>query len=271
MELRKNEDEPIYDDKVNEVLRLLTEGIDRENIAKRMGYTNYKSLDMYVRRKNFHWDSEKQNYVPIAIRYDNSTIQESVSTSKASQVISLFTKEGADAKAIAKRLGFSDHRELASYMLGRGYKWNAEKKNYVKILGKIEESVADSKKDLQIAESLKNSDDSIIEYVQNANNTNVEQVELQQFVPLLIMLQKNKDKLLDLIIPQTDSGTIPRYALPGVFVTKSVHMVSPLDMMVRDFSREKNVSQRDIFAAALIEFFRKYGYEREVEQMLGDK
>ena len=73
------------------------------------------------------------------------------------------------------------------------------------------------------------------------------------------MLQKNKEKLVDMLIPQSDAGTIPRYALPGVVVTKSVHMVNPLDMMVRDFSREKNVSQRDIFAAALLEFFRKYG------------
>ena len=62
-----------------------------------------------------------------------------------------------------------------------------------------------------------------------------------------------------MLIPQSDAGTIPRYALPGVVVTKSVHMVNPLDMMVRDFSREKNVPQRDIFAAALLEFFRKYG------------
>lgn len=56
-------------------------------------------------------------------------------------------------------------------------------------------------------------------------------------------------------------------ALLGVFATKSVHMVSPLDMMVRDFSREKNVSQRDMFAAALLEFFRKYSCKREVGQL----
>ena len=69
MELRKNENEPIYDDKVKNVIRLLTEGVNREEIAKQMGYSNYKSLDMYVRRRNFHWDSDNQNYVPNYNRF----------------------------------------------------------------------------------------------------------------------------------------------------------------------------------------------------------
>lgn len=272
MELRKNENEPIYDDKVKNVIRLLTEGVNREEIAKQMGYSNYKSLDMYVRRRNFHWDSNNQNYVPNYNRFAGTTLEDTIaSTSKVAQVIALFSKEGADPKVIAKRLGFSDHREMASYMSGKGYQWSVEKKNYTKSLGIVEESAVASETDLQADARLEKSNDSIIEIAPNAKNTSGKEIELQQFVPLLIMLQKNKDKLLDLIMPQADSGTIPRYALPGVFVTKSVHMVSPLDMMVRDFSREKNVSQRDIFAAALLEFFRKYGYEREVEQLLNSK
>ena len=74
-----------------------------------------------------------------------------------------------------------------------------------------------------------------------------------------------------MLISQSDASNIPRYALPGAFVTKYVHMVSQLDIMVRDFARVKNVSQRDIFAAALLEFFRKYGYEREIEHLLNSK
>jgi hypothetical protein len=61
---------------------------------------------------------------------------------------------------------------------------------------------------------------------------------------------------------------IPRFTVPGVFSVKSVHMASGLDQLVRDFSQEKNISQRDIFEVALIEFFHKYGYEREVNALL---
>jgi hypothetical protein len=66
----------------------------------------------------------------------------------------------------------------------------------------------------------------------------------------------------------SEAGQIPRYALPGAFVTKSVHMTNTLDQMVRDYSKEKNINQREIFEVALIEFFQKYGFECEVEAML---
>jgi hypothetical protein len=272
MELSKNEKEPIYDEKVKNVIRLLTEGITKEEIAKQLGYTTYRSLDVYLNRKNFQWDSHSQNYTPKVNRLLGITLEDSIAaTSKVAQVIALFNKEEADAKIIAKRLGFSDHRELASYMSGKGYQWHTEKRNYAKIVGLIAETEASGKKDAEDIDIIEKYSENPIGVTEKVRNSSTESNDLQQFLPLLIMLQKNKDRLVDLIMPQNDSGTIPRYALPGVFVTKSVHMVSPLDTMVRDFSREKNVSQRDIVATALLEYFRKYGYEREVEQLLGGK
>ena len=63
-------------------------------------------------------------------------------------------------------------------------------------------------------------------------------------------------------------GSIPRYAVPGIFVTKSVHMINHLDQLVRDFSKEKNISQRELFEVALVEFFQKYGYKDEIETLI---
>lgn len=60
---------------------------------------------------------------------------------KISPIISPIQKEGADAKTIAKRLGFSDHRELATYMKSKGYKWSSDKKNYEKLTGKFTEDI----------------------------------------------------------------------------------------------------------------------------------
>lgn len=272
MELRRKEEEPIYNDKVNNVIRLLTEGITREKIAEQFGYSTYRSLDTYLNRKHFHWDSHSKNYAPNNNRLDSISLEDSIAAnSKVAQVIALFSKEVGDSKVIAKRLRFTDHREMASYMLGKGYQWSIENKNYTKILGLIKESSNETETGLQTDNILKKSNDNFIEFVSNAKNTGIEQIDLQQFVPLLVMLQKNKDKLVDMLIPQPDGGTIPRYALPGVLATKSVHMVNTLAIMVRDFSKEKNVSQRDICEAALIEFFKRYGYEREVEQLLNNK
>ncbi|GAB4074295.1 hypothetical protein GCM10028778_17980 [Barrientosiimonas marina] len=68
--------------------------------------------------------------------------------------------------------------------------------------------------------------------------------------------------------PYGQGGEIPRYTIPGVGKTKTVQMIHSLDQMVTDFSREKNMSQRDIFEVALINFFKAYGYERQVEVLL---
>jgi hypothetical protein len=64
------------------------------------------------------------------------------SSSKLSSIIALFNKEGADAKTIAKRVGFSNHRELANYMKAKGYKWSSAMGNYQKVSGLMQESVS---------------------------------------------------------------------------------------------------------------------------------
>lgn len=53
--------EPVFDRKVNKVLELLEEGKDKETIAEDLGYTNPISLDNYMRRRNFAWESRQKN------------------------------------------------------------------------------------------------------------------------------------------------------------------------------------------------------------------
>lgn len=78
---------------------------------------------------------------------------------------------------------------------------------------------------------------------------------------VLRQLLDGKDKI-------ESEGNIPRYAVPGIFVTKSVHMTNHLDQLVRDFSKEKNISQRELFEVALVGMFQKYGYMDEIETLL---
>jgi len=271
MESSNSIEKPIYDERVKHILRSLVEGKTREDIAQELGHSSYKTLDIYMKRKNFKWDREKKNYVPTYSRFEKNDLNvHGVSTSKVATIISLFQKEGADAKTIAKRLGFADHRELATYMKMRGYQWSSEKGNYFKVYGVIQEDkdvttasegrsgyVRDELETLSLSTSIP------------AKMNRQDPGQLERFLPILELLERNKDKLVDLIIPGSESGKVPRYAVPGVFVTKSVHMTNTLDTLVREYSKEKNISQRDIFAVALIEFFRRYGYEREIETLLG--
>jgi len=240
-------------------------------LAEELGHSSYKTLDIYMKRKNFKWDRDKKNYVPAYSRLDRHDIGvSSVSTSKVATIISLFQKEGADAKTIAKRLGFADHRELATYMKMRGYQWSSEKGNYFKMYGEIQEDIdASTAPAGHLGDVSDEFDISSLSAAMSTKTSRLDPGQIERFLPLLEMLERNKDKLVDLIIPGSESGKVPRYTVPGVFVTKSVHMTNTLDTLVREYSKEKNISQRDIFAVALIEFFRRYGYEREVETLLG--
>ncbi|MED2007435.1 MULTISPECIES: hypothetical protein [Brevibacillus] len=260
---------PIYDERANAILRGLVEGKTRDELAKELGYKNYKTLDIYMRRKNFKWDRDKQNYVPAYSRVDKQDMDLALlRSSKVATVISLFQKEGADAKTIAKRLGFADHRELANYMRAKGYRWSSEQGNYTRVYGQLQEEAEGRPEAVEELQDSHGGDEAV-----NTSTaprlSRADTAQLERYLPLLEMLERNKDRLIDLIVPGAESGKVPRYAVPGIFVTKSVHMTNTLDSLVREYSKEKNISQRDIFAVALIEFFRRYGYEREIETLLG--
>ncbi|WP_419877952.1 hypothetical protein [Brevibacillus centrosporus] len=260
---------PVYDERVNAILQGLAEGRSRDELAVAFGHKNYKSLDIYMRRKNFAWDRVRQTYVPEFSRLDKESIQSGPAPSaKVANVLSFFEKEEADPRVIAKQLGFSDHRELADYMKGKGYEWSSEKKNYIRKFGLVDkksDSAADEEKLVVLPDPIKPQVDSV-GYVNE-----IEATDLMRFLPLLEVLEKNKDKLYGLILPGLEEGKVPRYMVPGNLITKSVHMPHTLDYLVREYAREKNISQRDIFQVALIDFFRQYGYEREIDTLLGER
>lgn len=247
----------IYDEKVRQIIAQLKNGKTREKLAEEMGYNTYKSIDMYMRRKNFKWDSRKKNYVPDEDCRDGITVDESIiPTSKAYTVITLFTKQGndADPKAIARLAGFRDHIEMAAYMKSKNYRWDSGRQNYV--------------------QTTAISDDETTPPEPPANRTTIPAGTLaspsgmENLLPLLETLEKHKERLMELILPEEEKGEIPRYIIPGVYVTKSVHMSSNIDRLVREFSRDKNISQREIFEVALVNFFRQYGYRREIDSIL---
>ncbi|MGG1664570.1 hypothetical protein [Brevibacillus sp. NRS-1366] len=260
--------EPIYDERVIEIQRELAEGKTRDQLAQELGYKNYKTLDIYMRRKNFSWDRNKQTYVPMYAKAKSEKYDwESSVSSKALTIISLFNKKEENAKSIAKKLGFSDHRELANYMRAKGYQWSSELENYQKIHGKLAD-VSDEfhQVNVEITDETNLHNNESSPYKRSRE----EMAFVEPFLPLLEMLERNKERLIDLFVPDGGNGKVPRYIVPGIFITKSVHMTNTLDQMVREYSKEKNISQRDIFTVALIEFFQRYGYESQVNSLLGN-
>ncbi|RYI27947.1 hypothetical protein EVU96_15965 [Bacillus infantis] len=229
--------QPIYNDKVKGILKLLGEGFSREEVAEQYRYSTYRSMDSYMSRKNFVWDKRKGTYVPAdALKVSMETMV-NFPSDRVRRIVMELNKEGADLKEVAL-----------------GFEWSQEAGNYLP----TSPTMPNNREEVAVA-----STDASLESSLSIGNGGVE-----SFLPLLEWLASNKEGFQSLLGASVATGQIPRFTLQGLFVTKSVHMTNTLDQMVRDFSKEKNINQREIFEVALIEFFQKYGYAREVETLL---
>ncbi|MDD3050918.1 MAG: hypothetical protein PHR06_07190 [Candidatus Cloacimonetes bacterium] len=54
----------------------------------------------------------------------------------------------------------------------------------------------------------------------------------------------------------------------GKCSTQSVYMSELMGRLMREYAESKNLKQRDVVEGALIEYFKRYGYQREVDKLL---
>jgi hypothetical protein len=159
----------------------------------------------------------------------------------------LLKKRMLTLRLLLNKPGFKDHREMAEYMKNKGYEWNAHKNNYLKAVGKV-----DGKEEPPEAkETREDLPDDLVEYA-----------------PFIRFLYEKRDDIYQLLTGVKEDGKIPRYAVPGLVRTKAIYMSDMIARLAAEFSREKNVTQREIMEAALIEYLQKYGSKREVDSLL---
>ena len=248
----KEEVGPIYDERVKETLAALLEGKTREELSESMGFASWKSLDVYMRRKGFAWDSVQNLYVPSQKKSRNAKQKELFMPAKVEKVIRKIEMMGDsfDPKEVAKQLGFSSHLELAAYMQEKNFVWDSEVKNYVQCELEVLSTAVSEETEKECL---------------NMSGNHLEALHL--YLPLLRHLKENEERLRELL-SESHSGTIPKYGVPGIPRTKSIYMSDSLARLLNDFGEEKNLSQREIVEAAIVEYLRKYGYEKEVDRLL---
>ena len=259
--------EPIYDEKVKRIIEML-KFKTRDEVAAELKYKSYKSLDMYMRRKNFAFDSQQGQYFPRKNRIEKPD-PKSYAPTKVASIITAFEIEGIDPRMVARQEGFADHREMAEYMKTKGYEWNVHKNNYVKTVGRIDvpEPVGDP-----MPESINLPGPGPI--VQSALSPTVQPTSgelpegLGEYLPFLRFLYENRDELYQLLTGTRVDGIIPRYAVPGEVRTKAIYMSEVIAKLVGEFSKEKKVALREVMEGALVEYLMKYGFKREVETLL---
>ncbi len=251
--------EPIYDEKVKKIIGML-KFKTRDEVAAELNYKSYKSLDMYMRRKNFAYDSQEGQYFPMQNRVEKPD-PKSYAPTKVASIITAFEVEGIDPRMVARQEGFQDHREMAEYMKNKGYEWNVHKNNYVKAVGRIDvpEPVGQP-----VAEAVSQP---IPEPAVQPTSGELPE-GLEEYLPFLRFLYENRDGLYQLLTGTRDDGIIPRYALPGEVRTKSIYMSEVIAKLAAEFSKEKKVALKEVMEGALVEYLMKYGFKREVETLL---
>lgn len=259
----RQEEKPAFDERVKEILQGLAEGFTRDELAEKFGHSSFKTIDMYMRRRNFIWDSSQQTYVPNipSVQGQNNKV---MPTTKASIVIEMLKEKDLDIDVVCKKAGFKDHKELAEHMTVKGYIWSPDERNYVRKTGQVEPT-----SELENHEAKSVREDMPVNSEINELQLDDElQSKLQHYLPLFELLDKNKDRLLELVMPTGSSDTLPRYIIPGRTSGKTIQMSESLQDMAVEFCNQRNIKQRELFEVAVIEFFRKYGYEYEIESLL---
>ena len=240
-------------EKVAFIQKYLQSGRTREELGAILGYKSWRSLDILMRRHGMKWDSKKNSYYSEGESADGNT--PGYYHSKASMIISSFKEKDADPMDIALKAGFENHRQLSSYMDARGYVWSAGINNYIQ-----KPSIVENPEPYTQKESMPDNGD---------NRLPAQYPDLEKYIPFFDILAKHKERLLDLLLPESAPGTVPRYTVPGITRTKSFYMSDMLSRLLLEFSQNKNISQKEIIEAAVIEFFRKYSYKKQVDELLG--
>lgn len=234
----------VYDDpKIKEVLEMLAAGTDKEAIAKHCGNKNWKVVDMYFRRRGFRWN--KNTFEPVPEVAISAVDEARFINTKAAKVVRQLSETHADIRQIATKNGFQNVGELGEYMKANGYVWDTVLNNY-------EYDVTTVQKE-EVVSNL-----SIFDTVGNENE------EIQQLVRFLL---SKKQRLVELLETE-NNGTLPRYAFKGGKKNKTLGLPSSVQVLLHDFSEEFNVTQRAIIEISLAEFFRKYGYAAQLNQVL---
>ena len=263
----EEEKEAVYDEKVERTLAELGAGKSREQLADEMGYSSYKSLDKYMRRRNFAYDSGLGNYVPKK----QKELRESgraAGSSKVEMVLTLLEVEGLDdPREVARKAGFSDHLRLAEFMQERGYTWDGERSTYVFTGGSegeesgaaaVEESPGDEGQPPGLSGTGVSEGSEIL-------------LRLGKFLPLLELLDEKKEELEELLKEEEGNMKQPNnYAIRGEPMNKNVYMSRLMGGLLEEFSDLHGMSQREVVEAALVDFFRENGFDRVEDILSGD-
>lgn len=216
-------------DKVDYILTTLKTNNNRATLAKELGYTNPKSLDIFMRRKGFLYDTLRKNYIPVKSTELTETTNFG-SDKRLRTILSLFTKENPDPKNIAQITGFENHIELAEFMKSNNFTWNDAAGNYIRLQP---EDPSDSSANIEVP---------------------VDASEFYIYLPLLRKLHENKEKLYKLLDYEKSNIHIQDINITETTANFNLSIIESLYQQIQEFQEKSDVPLDKILESAIIEF-----------------
>lgn len=155
------------DERVHHIKKAIASGKTREQVARELGYANYRSLDMFMRRRQYYWYPSRKNY------FASKKIKKEITPDNRIEAVLRLFEQKVDARAIASQLQFKDHREMSQFMRSKGYTWDLDQSVYV-YTGKSKSIETDEE----------HSDSSLVE----------------RYLPLLKKLEENWPQIVKILI-----------------------------------------------------------------------
>lgn len=224
------------DEKLQNYLQDFSNGLSRDEIAEKYNI-QWKSIDMYFRRRGYKWDNELQTYV-IKGEEVTGVVDSIPLNTKAAQIVRLLNMKHPNIRQTASKMGFESIEAMGDYMKSNGYLWNDELNNY--------EYQPESINQKQVSTSTPH-----LAYGQD------EQVFLR-------LLMQHKERLLDLLTTEQQLNT---YRFRGNKVNKTLTLTSGVVTLLEDYHKEYNITQRQVVETALAEFFERHGYAEQLKNV----
>lgn len=263
--MSQSSDQCAGNERVYKVLEMLLEGQTRDRIADQFGYSTWKSLDIYMRRHGFCWDSQSQIYTQLESKapakevYNLKNVEPDSQFIDPTEIVRLFSLGILDAREIAKRVGFSGHKEMASYMLRQGYVWSSSSQNYE---NQNSSHPSGTSIDYSSKDRLPNSGE------MDTEQSLLENIDLEKYGTLLEFLWHSRDKLIKVIEETNIEEKIRIYHIPGQAKTKSIFLSDSLTDLMTALCKKHSLSQKQGYEAALVEYLAKKGFHEEVNRLL---
>jgi D-ribose pyranose/furanose isomerase RbsD len=117
-------------DKAKYIIDKINKNISKEDLSKELGYGSIRSLDSFVRKFGFKWDSVIKNYYMPISKEELINLSLKLSNNNTLDILSDLYKS-VSVEDVVNKYKFKNIHEFGKFMQENDYLWNSLSKLYI--------------------------------------------------------------------------------------------------------------------------------------------